>query len=88
MVPRTDGLRVLGPSIEASVVWLGCDYAGNVSSSHLQVSLGLTTLAPQPPHKSVNAYRFLCSQRFDRIVRNEGVTGSNPVSSTEHPGQG
>ena len=27
-------------------------------------------------------------QSFDRIVRNEEVTGSNPVSSTESPRQG
>jgi hypothetical protein len=25
------------------------------------------------------------SERFDRIFRNEGVTGSNPVSSTDFP---
>jgi len=52
-----------------------------------RVSLALTTLAPQPPHSPTNVRRIPCSQRFDRIFRNEGVTGSNPVSSTEFPGQ-
>ena len=32
--------------------------------------------------------RFPWSEEFDRIFRNEGVTGSNPVSSTECPDQG
>jgi hypothetical protein len=36
----------------------------------------------------MDTYRFPWSESFDRIFRNEGVTGSNPVSSTKHPGQG
>jgi hypothetical protein len=31
---------------------------------------------------------FPLVRRFDRIFRNEGVRGSNPLSSTESPGQG
>ncbi len=46
------------------------------------------SLGPQPPHKSAHEHRFSWSGRFDQIFRNEGVTGSNPVSSTESPGQG
>ena len=47
--------------------------------------LRLTTLAPQTRHRIVNARRFPWSQLFDRIFRNEGVTGSHPVSSTFSP---
>jgi len=36
----------------------------------------------------VNPSRFPWSEGFDHIFRNEGVTGSNPVSSTKDPGQG
>jgi hypothetical protein len=39
-------------------------------------------------HKSGIGGRNPWSERFDRIFRNEGITGSNPVSSTERPGQG
>jgi hypothetical protein len=52
------------------------------------VSRRLTTLVPQPLHKPINGRRCSWSERYDRIFRNEGVTGSNPVSSTKHPGQG
>ena len=31
---------------------------------------------------------FPWSEGFDRMFRNEGITGSNPVSSTNRPGQG
>jgi hypothetical protein len=48
----------------------------------------LTWLAPQPPHKPAYWQHCPWSDGFDRIFRNEGVTGSNPVSSTESPGQG
>jgi hypothetical protein len=52
------------------------------------VSPSLTSLGPQRPHRTVTTCRFPCSQRFDHIFRNEGVTGSNPPSSTKCPGQG
>jgi hypothetical protein len=35
-------------------------------------------LTPQPPHRLTRARRFAWSEGFDRIFRNEGVTGSNP----------
>jgi hypothetical protein len=57
------------------------------SSSHHD-SRPLTSLAPQPPHGTARTRRFPWSERFDHIFRNEGVTGSNPVSSTKRPGQG
>jgi hypothetical protein len=41
------------------------------------------TAAPQDPQMSLNPW----SGRFDCIFRNEEVTGSNPVSSTERPFQ-
>jgi len=44
------------------------------------VSLRLTPLVPQPPHSMVNGCRFPWSEGFERMFRNEGVTGSNPVS--------
>jgi len=43
---------------------------------------------PTAAHCPAGASRFPWSQRFDHIFRNEGVTGSNPVSSTKSPGQG
>jgi hypothetical protein len=46
------------------------------------MSRRLTPLAPQPLHKTGKAYRFSLVRGFERIFRNEGVTGSNPVSST------
>jgi hypothetical protein len=46
------------------------------------------TTAPRPPHKTIMRRCFPWSGGFDCIFRNEGVTGSNPVSSTECPGQG
>jgi hypothetical protein len=48
----------------------------------------LTPLAPRPPHSTVWTRRFPWSEGFDRIFRNEEVAGSNPASSTKHPGQG
>jgi hypothetical protein len=51
----------------------------------LFVSQSLTSLAPQPPHKGADGCRFPWSQPSDHIFRNEGVTGSNPVSSTDFP---
>jgi hypothetical protein len=53
----------------------------NRSSS--QVSRRLTSLVPQPRHRTVLGRRFPWSQHFDHIFRNEEVTGSNPVSSTD-----
>jgi hypothetical protein len=53
-----------------------------------RVSRRLTPLVPQPRHRAANWSRFPRSERFDRMFRNEGVTGSNPVISTEPPGQG
>jgi hypothetical protein len=47
------------------------------------ISPDLTSFAPQPPHKPPIARRFPWSECFARIFRNEGVTGSNPVSSTD-----
>ncbi len=41
------------------------------------------TAAPQAARVGLKGW----SERFGRIFRNQGVTGSNPVSSTEHPGQ-
>jgi len=58
-----------------------CGSASQVGTTHL-ASHCLTSLAPQPPHRPAIECRFPWSQRFDRIFRNEGVTGSNPVSST------
>jgi hypothetical protein len=52
------------------------------------VSHRLTSLAPQPRHKTLIERRFPWYRRFDLIFRNDEVTGSNPVSSTESPGQG
>jgi len=52
------------------------------------VSRCLTTFAPQPLHKPGTRSRFPWSEGFDRIFRNEGVTGSNPVSSTKTPWSG
>ncbi len=52
------------------------------------VSRDLTSLGPQPPHNAAIADRSPWSEGYDRIFRNEGVTGSNPVSSTKHSGQG
>ena len=48
----------------------------------------LTSLVPQPRHRTVNGCHFPWSERFEHIFRNEEVTGSNPVTSTESPGQG
>ena len=48
-----------------------------------QVSRCLTSLVPQPRHKHPEWLQTPWSEGFDRIFRNEGVTGSNPVSSTE-----
>ena len=60
-----------------------------LTTSHTHhVSLCLTTLAPQPRHRPAKAVRFSWSQGFDHIFRKEEVGGSNPVSSTERPGQG
>ena len=64
-----------------------CGSASQVGTTHV-ASHCLTSLAPQPPHRPAIECRFPWSERFDRIFRNEGVTGSNPVSSTKHPGQG
>ena len=47
-----------------------------------QVSRGLTSLVPQTRHKTSILPLNAWSQGFDRIFRNEEVTGSNPVSST------
>ena len=58
-----------------------------LTRSH-KVSLHLTSLGPQLPHKPVNRPYNSWSELFDRIFRNEGVTGSNPVSSTICPGRG
>jgi hypothetical protein len=66
-----------------SLPWRGNKFS---VSSHF-FSRRLTSLGPQLPHKTVNACRSLWSEGFDRIFRNEGVTGSNPVSSTKSPGQ-
>jgi hypothetical protein len=33
-------------------------------------------------HRSGSSGCFSCSHRFDHMFRNEGVTGSSPVSST------
>ena len=54
----------------------------DLTKSH-HVSRHLTSLAPQPPHERTDRVQSTCSGRFDRIFRNEGVTGSNPVSSTQ-----
>jgi hypothetical protein len=62
-------------------------FSSNFSVSFHVISHDLTSLAPQPPHGPVEERRPPWSDGFDRIVRNEGVTGSNPVSSTKHPGQ-
>lgn len=43
-----------------------------------------STAAPQ--ERSLRPFALV--QAFDRIFRNEGVTGSNPVSSTKQPSQG
>jgi hypothetical protein len=51
--------------------------------SRCQVSRCLTTLVPQRTHRTAEARRFPWSKRFDHIFRNEEVTGSNPVSSTQ-----
>ena len=48
----------------------------------VKVSPRLTSLAPQPRHRTQNCARFPWSEGFDCIFRNEGATGSNPVSST------
>ena len=53
-----------------------------------EVSRRLTSLGPQPPHRRRSSKHIPRSVRFDRIFRNEGVTGSNPVSSTQSPCQG
>jgi len=42
----------------------------------------LTSLAPHPLHKPTNGRRCPWSTAVDHIFRNEGATGSNPVSST------
>ena len=52
--------------------------------SLLRFSRRLTSLAPQTRSRMV----FPLVTAIDRIFRNEGVTGSNPVSSTKRPGQG
>ena len=57
-------------------------------TSPRDISPHLTSLAPQPAHQPALGCRFPWSEGFDRIFRNEGVTGSNPVSSTKRPGQG
>ena len=59
-----------------------------ISHGFTDVSPRLTSLGPQLPHRPVDLERFPWSERFEHIFRNEGVTGSNPVSSTKHPGQG
>ena len=46
------------------------------------VSPHLTSLGPQSPHKPAIGCLNPWSTQTDRIFRNEGVTGSNPVSST------
>jgi hypothetical protein len=56
--------------------------------SHCHVSPHLTSLAPQSAHRTRKIKRFPSSAWIDRIFRNERVTGSNPVSSTKHTGQG
>ena len=43
---------------------------------------GLTPLVPQPRHKPAKSSRFPWSEASDCMFRNEGATGSNPVSST------
>jgi hypothetical protein len=60
-----------------------CVFCGPSTSGAHAVSRRLTSLAPQPPHEAAHRYRSPWSQRFDRIFPNEGVTGSNPVSSTD-----
>ena len=52
-----------------------------LTTSHV----GRPTAAPQDPPTCAD---IPWSEGFDHIFRNEGVTGSNPVSSTKHPGQG
>jgi len=56
-----------------------------VTRSNLTIShVARPTDAPQVSHLVLFPP---WSQSFDRIFRNEGVTGSNPPSSTESPGQ-
>jgi hypothetical protein len=50
--------------------------------SHV-VSPRLTSPVPQPRHTHPEWLQTPWSHRFDRIFRNEGATGSNPVSSTD-----
>lgn len=52
--------------------------------SHV-VSPYLATLVPQALHRPANSNRFPWAERRDRIFRNEGAAGSNPVSSTISP---
>ncbi len=58
-----------------------------VITSH-QVSRHLTPLGPQARHRPANVCGFPWSEGFDCIFRNEGATGSNPVSSTKKPWSG
>ncbi len=44
--------------------------------------LASAVIAPQPLNSAAKRRCFPWSEGFDRIFRNEGVTGSNPVSST------
>ena len=54
------------------------------SKSYIALShSAFTTLVPQALHSPARACRFPWSEGFDCILRNEGVTGSNPVSSTD-----
>ncbi|MDF2730829.1 MAG: hypothetical protein K0T01_2618 [Acidimicrobiia bacterium] len=48
----------------------------------------LTSLVPQPRHKTSESGQNPWSERFDRILRNEEGAGSNPASSTKRLGQG
>ena len=54
--------------------------------SHRRVSRCLTSIAPQPLHKTSSGWRFPWSEGVDRIFRNEEVAGSNHASSTKRPG--
>lgn len=70
------------------VLILGVKPCPRATSLEPGVHLGsrrLTSLAPQPLHNPAIGCRSSWSESFDRISRNERVTGSSPVSSTDLP---
>ena len=88
--PPTRAAQSLEGNAENSAVPTPITGGGRLTAgSHCLVSRPLTSLVPQagatdPRIRAVSPW----SECFERIFRNEEVTGSNPVSSTRRRSQG